>query len=336
MPSFHLIPSLALSAAFALVAITQPLAATDCSWTDVDTTRYLDNDCTTDETLVVPNGFTFDGRGFLISAVDPVDGHFTGAVLRNGGDVAHFTDIIISATELSNICNAAPSPDRLMGIQLEDTSGSITHSTVENINQGASGCQEGNAIDVRSSTPTDEGLPRDVLISHNVIGSYQKTGIVCDGMVSCEIRHNIVGQSATQDHLAANAVQISRGATGTVSKNHISGNQWGGPSEFVATAVLALEAGDLLDISLNNVGGNADVGIFLFATSGATVNNNRIFEKGPDAQVADVGLADLGTDNTITNNKTRGYAFPAIGESIIGLKVIPSPHDPTACFQTCP
>lgn len=39
---------------------------------------------------------------------------------------------------------------RLRGILFDGAAGSITHNTVTNINQGASGCQEGNGIEVRN------------------------------------------------------------------------------------------------------------------------------------------------------------------------------------------
>ena len=56
-----------------------------CSFTTVGTTMSLDADCTTDATILVPDGFTLDGEGNAITAVDPVAGHFVGGVVRHGG-----------------------------------------------------------------------------------------------------------------------------------------------------------------------------------------------------------------------------------------------------------
>lgn len=39
------------------------LAVTDCTFTTVGTTITLDADCTTDATILIPNGFTLDGAG---------------------------------------------------------------------------------------------------------------------------------------------------------------------------------------------------------------------------------------------------------------------------------
>ena len=92
--------------AFSLVAFTagcqretvaEPLAlnvglnavAMPCSFTTSGTTMTLNGDCTTSASIIVPDGFTLDGNSFTITGVDPVGDHFRGAVVRNGGLVAH-------------------------------------------------------------------------------------------------------------------------------------------------------------------------------------------------------------------------------------------------------
>jgi len=282
--------------------------------------------------LGIPDGFTFDGNGFQITAVDPAGDHFRGAVLANDGTTAHIIDVLITAELTVNACDSGA--DRLRGIMFEGASGSISHSTIVNINQGASGCQEGNAIEVRNA-PFDGTHPnlQSVEISHVIVDAYQKSGIVCNGDVTCNIHHNNLGNSATQDNLAANTVQIGFGGGGSVIHNHILGNQWRGASEFAATAVLVFSAADGVEVSLNNIGGNADVGLFFLSDNGV-VDNNRIFERGDDIQPFDIGLGNFGTGNVVTNNKVRGYRTPSDGDTT-GTKAIPAPQDPTACQQTC-
>ncbi|MBW2541450.1 MAG: hypothetical protein JRF15_05095, partial [Deltaproteobacteria bacterium] len=138
-----------LVAGFFLLLPMSAIAATTCTWTDVGMVRKLNNDCTTDETLGIPDGYTFDGNGFQITALDPAGGHFVGAVLVNEGAVANVIDVLITAELTANVCDGGA--DRLRGIMFEGASGSIAHSTIVNINQGASGCQEGNAIEVRNA-----------------------------------------------------------------------------------------------------------------------------------------------------------------------------------------
>ncbi len=299
-------------------------ATTTCTFTTVGTTMTLDADCTTDTTILVPAGFTLDGDGNTITAVDPVAGHFLGAVIKNAGTVAHVTNLTVTASGLANVCDGGD--DRLRGILFDGAAGSITKSTVIGINQGASGCQEGNAIEVRNE-PFDGQHPGTlkVEIAHNVVDSYQKTGIVANGDVDVDIHHNVVGASATQENLAANSIQIGFGALGSVTHNQIDGNQWKGTSDWAATAILIYDASPGVEVSQNNIGGNSDVGVYVFA-DGSVVNNNRVFDQGADHPNSgyDIGIGSYG-DNSVTNNKVRGFDDPYDGLADLGSnKVIPA------------
>ena len=113
--------------------------------------------------------------------------------------------------------------------------------------------------------------------------------------------------------------------------NHIAGNQWLGPSNFVATAVLIIAA-DGVTIERNNIGGNSDVGLFLFG-EGALVDNNRIFDGGPDGPHGDFGVFDFDSTSVVTNNKIRGFVEPG---NVDGQVIISGgPADPhPVCFGT--
>ncbi|MCU0988736.1 MAG: right-handed parallel beta-helix repeat-containing protein [Xanthomonadales bacterium] len=320
-------------AASLLALLCGPLmAATDCAFTNSGSTMSLDADCTTDETIYVPDGWTLDGGGHSITAVDPDGDHFRGAVVANEGAAAHVTSLVVQTSGLANACDGGD--DRLRGILFEGASGSITQNTVQNINQGASGCQEGNAIEVRNA-PFDGTHPNTVAvdIEHNVVETYQKTGVVCNGDADCTLRFNFVGESATQANLAANSIQYGFGATGVIEHNHVAGNQWLGASDYSASAVLLYEA-DGTVLQKNNIGGNSDVGVYLLS-DGAVVDNNRIFDGGPDGNQTgyDIGLGDWGTGNTITNNKIRGFDDPTNAD---GQHVISGAAPNPVCFGTGP
>jgi hypothetical protein len=312
--------------ALALLLSAQPArAANDCSFTDTGSALVLQADCTTDTTIAVPDGYTLDGNGFTITAVDPAGDHFTGAVILNEGATAHVTNVTVTASGLSNVCDGGA--DRLRGIMFDGAGGSITNNTVVGINQGASGCQEGNAIEVRNA-PFDGTHPntQSVEIAHNDVIDYQKTGIVANGDVDVDVHHNDVGASATQQNLAANGIQLGFGAQGDVYNNTVDGNQWLGTSNFVGTAILIFSAGEA-DVSQNNVRGNSGVGLYVFADGGTYVNN-RIFDEGADAptSIADIGLGNFGNNNTVLNNKVRGFDTPFAGVDDDDNVAIPSPN----------
>jgi len=315
-------------------------AVTDCTFTTSGSTKTLDGDCTTDETIFIADGETLDGNGNSITAVDPPAGHFVGGVVENGGATAHVTRLVVHGNLALNVCDAGAS--RLRGILFTAASGSITHNTVQNINQGASGCQEGNGIEVRNA-PFDGTHPdtQSAEIAHNVVEDYQKGGIICNGDVDCWIHQNVVGQSFTQANLTANAVQLGFGAAGLVQHNHIAGNQNlipGGADFSVRTAVLLFSVESAV-VKQNNIGGNAQCAICVFSGN-SVVDNNRIFERDADGStdvIFDGGIVDIGASNSFTNNKVRGYdspaaAFPDDGE-ISGTNVVSAPQDPgAACF----
>lgn len=305
-----------------LLQSTPTMAVSDCTFTNKGSTMKLDGDCVTDETILIPDGFTLDGKNHTITAVDPPAGHFTGAVVTNAGTNASVKNLTVTVSGLSNVCDGGD--DRLRGILLEDASGSITHNTVIGINQGPSGCQEGNAIEVRNA-PYDGTHPNTLFveIAHNQVFDYQKTGIVANGDVAANIHHNAVGASATQENLAANSIQVGFGATGSVTHNNIDGNQWMGTSDFVATAVL-IYAANGVEVSKNNIRGNSDIGMYFLGDDGI-VNNNRIFDEGPDHPNSsyDYGLGNWGLDNTVTNNKVHGFEFPYDGVAGGNNKTIP-------------
>lgn len=228
--------------AFGLSSATPAMAATTCSFTTVGATMTLNADCTTDSTIFVPNGFTLDGSGYTITAVDPIGGHFVGGVVENAGAVAHVTNLTVTALGLANVCDEGD--DRLRGILFDGASGSIVDNAVTDVNQGPSGCQEGNAIEVRNapfdSTGTDDKV---VLISGNTVSGYIKNGITANGSVAAMILNNtVVGAGPVGVPLAAqNGIQIAFGATATVQDNNVSGNNYT-PKSFVACGILYFDA----------------------------------------------------------------------------------------------
>ena len=305
-------------------------STTDCTFTVSGTMMTLDGDCTTDETILIPDGMTLDGDNHTITAVDPTGGHFTGAIIQNDGTTASVKNVVLTTDSLANVCDAGS--DRLRGIMFEGASGSITHNEVLELNQGASGCQEGNAIEVRNA-PFDGTHPdtQTVEVAHNTLTDWQKTGIVANGDVDVNIHHNTVEASATQDNLAPNGVELGFGAIGTVTHNHVDGNQWKGTSNFAGTAILIFSASDAT-VTQNNIRGNSDVGILVVGDNGE-YDNNKVFDEGSDDvnSCCDVGIWIFGDDNNVTNNKVKGFDDSYIGVNGGKNKVIPGPQ-PTNDF----
>lgn len=306
-------------------------ADTNCTFTISDSVMALDADCTTDRTIVIPDGLTLDGRGHTITAMDPPGGgHFLGAVVRNGGATASVMDLTITALNLADVCDRGfPADTRLRGILFDGASGTIAHNAILGVNQGVSACHEGNAIEVRNA-PTDGTHPntQHVTIADNRVEGYQKTGIVATGDVDVIIENNEVGGSATQTYLAANGIQVGFGARGTVRNNDVVGNQWCGLDRVAATGILLLASAPGTDVSQNSVRGNSDLGIFVLA-NGATFVNNRVVDEGPDCNQSgwDIGIGNYGADSLFMNNKVRGFELPYDGVTAGDNRTIPAANN---------
>jgi hypothetical protein len=222
-----------------------------CAFSRSADTMTLLADCTTDETIWVPQGVTIDGAGHTITAVDPSGGHFVGAVVQNAGASASVTRLTVTASNLMDACDAYPAS--LAGIRFDGASGSITGNTVTGLQQSSSGdgCQEGNAIEVRNTA--NAGKP-SVTVSGNTAVDYQKTGVLAKGVVSATITGNTVGGYGPVGFIAQNGVQVSAGATAQVSGNSISDNYYS-PTAYVACGLLLFDA-DGVRTSKNTFSGN--------------------------------------------------------------------------------
>jgi hypothetical protein len=202
-------------------------------------------DCTVDETFVTRNGWTFDGGGHTITAVDPAEGHFLGAVVQAGPgpDDVTIEDLTVTTVGLVDICDGAqPVDNRLSGILFDGVGGSIADNTVFHIQQGTgSGCQEGNAIVV---TNLDGAPPLDVAIERNVVFDYIKNGFTVSGDVSAVLHDNTAtGNGPVGVPLAAqNGIQISFGASAELIGNTATAHDYT-PKSFQACGLLLYKAG---------------------------------------------------------------------------------------------
>lgn len=220
-------------------AVVAPVGST-CSFTNSGTTWTLDADCTTDQTILVEGNTTLNGDGHTITAVDPVGGHFVGAVIAAlGASNARVTNVTVTSSGLADVCDAGDA--RLRGILFEGSSGSITGVTVTGVRQGLSGCQEGNAIEVRNAPFDNTGTDLAVTVSGNTVSNYQKNGITVNGSVAAMISGNTITGDGAINYTAQNGIQVGFGATATVQNNAVSGNNYT-PTSYVACGLLFFEA----------------------------------------------------------------------------------------------
>ncbi|WP_164011013.1 right-handed parallel beta-helix repeat-containing protein [Pyxidicoccus trucidator] len=295
-----------------------------CSLSLEGTTVTLQADCTTEGTVFIPDGYTFDGAGRLLTAVDPEGGRFLGAVLRNRGTTADVRDVRVEGRGLSEArCDAGA--DALSGIRLEGASGSIVDSEVVDLHQkaGAGGCQEGTAIEVRNATDAAAQVHVDVL--RNRVEGYQKAGIVGMGRVELRVEDNTVEGGGPVVGIARNGIQVGAGATGRISGNTVTGNAYTG-SGYVASGILVV-GGPLFSLPLsrdivirnntlvdNDVGINvsqaeADGGPLAESTNLQVVENTLSSAALTNTFPYQAAISDYGGGNLISRNRISGAGY---------------------------
>jgi Right handed beta helix region len=296
-------------------------AADDCTFFARHHTWALGASCTTDATIVVPVS-RLEGRGFTITAVDPPGGHFLGAVVRNGTTELDVSGLRVTAAGLTGAtCNSAGA--LLAGILLDGADGSVTFSTVTGINQGDSGCQEGNGIVVRNAVSAPR--PVNVRVEGNVVAGYQKTGIVVSGAVRAEVVANRLDGGDPVASIARNGIELGFAASGSVRFNLVKGNSYTG-ANAVGAGVLVVGGPFYgapftadVDIADNAIVG-ADVGVYvdnLEADGSAAEVPTRVAVTGNFISHAAVtngvpysaGVFDSGNRDRIISNRIDGAAY---------------------------
>ena len=233
------------------------------------------------------------------------------AVMTEPGDIVRITGGSQNV-ELKDFTIAGPLPDALFcsavvrtGVRVDgNASATISGNHITEIratNPALRGCQNGTGIQVGRQS---EGQTGTATIKDNTIDLYQKNGITVDGAgSSATIDGNDIGGSGAGEINAPNGIQVSRGATGTVKNNTVTGNVYAGAPAASGTGILLFQPG-AVTLDGNDVFGNDD-GIDLIATVGAKVKNNKSHDNG----VFDGLFVDADSSgNLFDGNKASGNA----------------------------
>lgn len=191
-------------------------------------------------------------------------------------------------------------------------SANIHDNAVSNIaDNPLGGCQNAIGIQVGRQANATTGT---ATITNNVISGYQKNGITIDNTgSSATITNNTVTGAGPTTAIAQNGVQISRGATGTITGNTITGNVYTGGAGACAgdgsvgdkdtfdsncdesTGILLYQQGSGVVITGNTSNAN-QLAVAMFGGPAATFTNNNIS-----------GATVYGLDTDVALDATRNY-----------------------------
>jgi len=212
------------------------------------------------EQVVANHNMTIDGAGAgstkikapasLVASADP--GRFAVVEIKSGADV-----------EMSDLNVSGPGPSGCgslhYGILVTGAAHLDAHDmSITDIRDSSfSGCQNGNGIQVGRQAISQTGTAD---IDNVTVTGYQKTGFIVDNFGSwMHVTDSTVTGAGATSTIAQNGIQISRGATASVTDSAISGNVYTGTGAD-STDILLYQAGNNVSITGNTLSAS-DIGI---------------------------------------------------------------------------
>jgi hypothetical protein len=213
-------------------------------------------------------------------------------------------DLTVSGNWPPDVCN-----DSLYGILVGGGATlSLSDSTVEHVGANAltsaGGCQGGVAVQVGFAPTSQIGR---AYLSDDTVRTYQKNGITVDGAGSyADIDHVVVAGSGPTPYTAQNGIQVSYGATGSVTRSSITGNNYTGPDYASAAGILVYGGGG----SVCGLGADSPL-VTRASFTGNTLTGNDVGIGMYNLNSACTGAASTPTRDTACANVIRnGNGYP--------------------------
>ncbi len=295
------------------------------------------------EQLVINKSLTLQGAGAgttIIEAPDTMtattwthNGSKFQAVIEVNGTSTHDITVNISGFTIDGLNKYSASP-RYTGIVYHNADGTVSNNTITKFGSDPLAGADGWGIFVVEGS--------NVAISNNTVDKWGKGGIVVDGDddiastdVTATITENTIIGAGDILTSAQNGIQISRGATGTVSGNTISACVYPDPNKkYSATGILVYNTDDVT--VTNNILTSNETGVYVQdqntngGTAGNVVSNNTIkwskygiyILRSSKTQILDntidgstyfgVRIGSGSANTTIENNTIKNSAYDGI------------------------
>lgn len=290
-------------------------------------------------TLELPPSPQSSSSSCLASAVGPGLSYQVVLEVCAPSSTVTVSGLTIEGTWPASVCD-----DALYDVYVGAGTLKLSNSSVEGAGGNAltDGCQGGVGIRAGSNAL---GLTGHVTLSGDTVNTYQKAGVVVDGPGSTTAISNtsVAGVGATSA-IAQNGIQISRGATGTVTSTTVTGNECSvagvcGPNGWTDTqsdGILLYESG-AVTVSNSTLSGN-DTGFYnaqdqatLPSPSKTTITRSTLANRYENAQL-DEGTSAISSD-TLTggeagiqvyqyDGQVRPATVTATGDTITGTTPI--------------
>ena len=249
---------------------------------------------------------------------------------RIGGGTATQSPVVFVDGVEATLCgltvdgaNNAADNYQFDGIGFRNASGRVVDvETTRTANDPFSGAQHGNGVSVFNT----DGAARRVAVHDSAVHDYQKVGIVGDGAgLTLQVTDTTVTGRGPTDVNGQNGIQVSFGAAGVLSRNHVTDNVYT-PDTNVATGVIGYEAADVA-LSENRLAEN-ELGLATLGTDAVARHND--FVNSTRAGVANYGGgsvdarrnwwgAESGPSGTSADPET-GATPSGSGDAVVGAR----------------
>ena len=192
-----------------------------------------------------------------------------------------------------------------VGIQGVNASINADHVTVTGIRQLASngidpsGVQHNTAIIVDNT----DAVARTFTLTNSTVTNFQKNGVTLVGSsLTVNVDHNTVTGAGAITTTAQNGIQLSGGAGGSITHNTLSGIDYVGTENAIASNILVFGAASGVIVSNNTItgaAGDGDAGIYFSGSEAGVVHGNTLNGLA-------YGIIDQGTFSAPINHSASG------------------------------
>ena len=221
----------------------------------------------------IPEDLTLTGAGQGTTIIDPsaslASPFSTGSGNKYPIVFANSSDVTIQNLTVDGTSSGNAYGDGFLGVAYYNAGGTLNDVTVKNVeNSPFNGVQNGVAVYADDANSASLSLA----ITNDTINNYQKNGMALFGTgLTLNVADDTVTGAGATPSIAQNGIEVGLGATGTISDNTVSGNEYsgtapgnsGGPDQFndVQSTGLLLFSTSGLQVTGNIVDGN-DIGIY--------------------------------------------------------------------------
>ena len=166
--------------------------------------------------------------------------------------------------------------DRFIGAAFRNAGGQIVNCTIQDIrNEPIDGAPHGVGIYALA----DDGTPRTLSVENCTIEGFQKGGMVLSGPdLTVGVDQNTITGAGTVGFIAQNGIELSGGATGSITGNTLSGFAYE-PGTGVSTGIFVNGASSPVTVSGNQVQ-ETQIGIYYVDSEGDISENTLVNTAG--------------------------------------------------------